>query len=237
MSASTQALLTTRESKTGKAGNASAQAKKPKLSPPISSSIDQVSFLQRTVGNRQVERLLKSGVSQDDLASGPSVAKSVFQPGPLVETNLATGQSNHPGNVASGEIATLPPRVQEVLRSPGQPLDPATRAFMEPHFHRSFSHVCVHADGKAAESARSVGALAYTVGQNVVFGGNSYAPTTHAGRKLRGAIDWVKRKGSGISISISATKNGLGAYLRCWRGAKLGVPSGGVPYRRAVLRI
>jgi hypothetical protein len=126
MSASNQALLTTPESKTGKAGNASAQAKKPKLAPPTNSSVDQISLLQRTVGNREVERLLKSGVSQAELASGPSVAESGFQPavtalpmGPLIETNLATGQPNHPGSVASGEIATLRRLCRRCYACPG----------------------------------------------------------------------------------------------------------------------
>jgi hypothetical protein len=168
MSASTQALLTDRESKTGKAGNSSAQAKTPNLLPPISSSIDQISFLQRTVGNREVERWLKSGVSQAELASGPSVAESGFQPavtalptGPLIETNLATGQPNHPGSVGSGEIATVPPLVQEVLRSAGQPLDPATRAFIEPCFGHDFGSVRVHTDARADNPSQSLSARAF----------------------------------------------------------------------------
>ena len=33
-----------------------------------------------------------------------------------------------------------PPIVHEVLRSPGQPLDPATCAFMEPRFGHGFSN-------------------------------------------------------------------------------------------------
>src|SRR5215212_3769005 len=57
-----------------------------------------------------------------------------------------------------------PPIVHDVLRSPGQPLDPTTRAFMEPRFGHDFSQVRVYADTKAAESARAVRALAYTVG-------------------------------------------------------------------------
>jgi hypothetical protein len=60
--------------------------------------------------------------------------------------------------------------VQEVLRSPGQPLDPATRAFMEPRFGHNFGHVRMHTDAKAADSARVVCAHAYTMGRNVVFG-------------------------------------------------------------------
>jgi hypothetical protein len=74
--------------------------------------------------------------------------------------------------------------VSEVLRSPGQPLDTATRAFMEPRFGRDFSGVRVHTDAKAEESARAVSARAYAVGSNVVFGIGQYAPRTAAGNRL-----------------------------------------------------
>jgi hypothetical protein len=78
----------------------------------------------------------------------------------------------------------VPPIVYEVLRSPGQPLDPATHAFMEPRFGRDFSHVRVHTDAKAVESAQALNALAYTAGQNVVFGPGQFAPRTFAGKRL-----------------------------------------------------
>ncbi len=79
---------------------------------------------------------------------------------------------------------TTVPIVSEVLRSPGQPLDAGTRAFMESRFSHDFSGVQVHTNGKAAESARAVNALAYTVGRDVVFGTNQYAPHSHAGQKV-----------------------------------------------------
>jgi hypothetical protein len=78
----------------------------------------------------------------------------------------------------------VPPIVREVLRSPGLPLDLATRAFFEPRLGRDFSDVLVHTDARAAESARAVNALAYTVGRNVVFGAGRYAPHLGEGRKL-----------------------------------------------------
>jgi hypothetical protein len=71
-----------------------------------------------------------------------------------------------------------------VLRSPGQPLDPATRIAMEAHFNQDFSRVRVHTGSRAAESARSVEARAYTAGRHVVFGTGQYAPTLAAGRSL-----------------------------------------------------
>lgn len=84
---------------------------------------------------------------------------------------------------ATGE-SVAPPIVHEVLATPGQSLDPATRGFMESRFGHDLSRIRVHADSRAAESARAVEALAYTVGKDVVFGAGQYAPHSPAGRKL-----------------------------------------------------
>jgi hypothetical protein len=85
------------------------------------------------------------------------------------------------GQRVSTDVPTI---VHEVLRSSGQPLDAATRTFMEPRFGHDFSQVRVHTDAQAAESARALNALAYTVGRDVVFGRGQYAPGANPGRKL-----------------------------------------------------
>jgi GH24 family phage-related lysozyme (muramidase) len=77
-----------------------------------------------------------------------------------------------------------PAVIQDALRPAGRPLDAATRAFMEPRFGHDFSRVRVHTDVPAADSARAVDALAYTVGHQVVFGTGQYAPATTAGQRL-----------------------------------------------------
>jgi Domain of unknown function (DUF4157) len=82
------------------------------------------------------------------------------------------------------QYSEIPPIVHEVLNSAGQQLDPATRAFMEPRFGHDFGNVRVHTDARAAESAHAVHAHAYTVGQNVVFAANEFAPGTRQGREL-----------------------------------------------------
>jgi hypothetical protein len=82
------------------------------------------------------------------------------------------------------EQAAAPPIVDEVLASSSQPLDVSARSFMEPRFGHDLGHVRVHADERAAESARAVGALAYTVGSKIVFGRGQYAPATQTGRRL-----------------------------------------------------
>lgn len=79
---------------------------------------------------------------------------------------------------------TAPPIVHNVLRSPGRPLDPATRGFMESRFGHDFSRVRIHTDERAARSAREVNALAYSVGRDVVFADGQYAPHSNSGQRL-----------------------------------------------------
>src|SRR3972149_7292004 len=62
-----------------------------------------------------------------------------------------------------------PGGVQEVLHSPGEPIEASTRAFFELRFGNDFSRVRVHTDARAAESAQVVKARAYAVGHDVVF--------------------------------------------------------------------
>lgn len=88
-----------------------------------------------------------------------------------------------------GEGATTagreaPEVVHDVLRTAGQPIDAETARFFEPRFGHDFSDVRIHADAQADVSARAVGALAYTVGQNIVFGQGRYEPRTNEGRRL-----------------------------------------------------
>jgi outer membrane protein OmpA-like peptidoglycan-associated protein len=55
---------------------------------------------------------------------------------------------------------------------------------MEARFGHDLSHVRIHTDRQAAESARAVKARAYTVGNEVVFGEGEYLPRTLAGQRL-----------------------------------------------------
>lgn len=75
------------------------------------------------------------------------------------------------------------PIVDEVLRSPGQSLDPATRSLMQSSFGHDFSKVRVHADPPAAKSARGFHARAYTFGHNIVLR-DGYQPNTEPGRRV-----------------------------------------------------
>src|SRR5580658_11217927 len=104
----------------------------------------------------------------------------------------------------TGGSAAAPALVHDVLRSSGRPLDAATRAFFEPRFGHDFSKVRLHTDGQAAESARAVNALAYTVGQDIAFGEGQYAPAAAEGRRLLAhELTHVVQQGSGTPASSS----------------------------------
>jgi len=115
--------------------------------------------LRQSLGNRGMQGLLRAGVIQAKLRVGQPddshereadhVADQVMRmPASPLRIACACGgecpkcRTSHPDpeqvrvqpkRVASGDPgqSTAPPIVDEVLRSPGQALDPATRAFMD----------------------------------------------------------------------------------------------------------
>ena len=114
-------------------------------------------------------------------------AKKQRKASPGDSTTSPGGESrlrqHHSGKPDASPLAA-PPVVREVLGEPGQPLNAETRALMESRFGHDFSKVRVHTDGKAAESAQAVNALAYTVGSDIVLGTGQYAPETNEGKQL-----------------------------------------------------
>jgi hypothetical protein len=80
--------------------------------------------------------------------------------------------------------SSLEAAIQSVRRSSAHPLDRATRAFMEPRFGQDFRHVRIHTGTAAANAARAVGARAFTIGSDVVFGQGNYTPEIRTGQRL-----------------------------------------------------
>jgi hypothetical protein len=95
----------------------------------------------------------------------------------------ATSQSPE-GIQPATSVSRVPPIVHEVLNSPGQSLDPATRSFFEPRFGRDLGGVQVHTSPSASQSAAALQARAFASGNHLVFGAGQYMPAGGEGRRL-----------------------------------------------------
>ena len=126
--------------------------------------------------------------SERDIGRGVEAGRpDALGPGGLLHLQRLAGNSGVAGLVAqrraSGddEGSDASP-VHDVVSSKGSPLDPNVRSQMESAVGHEFGDVEVHTDSRAADSARSVQAHAYTVGNHIVFGEGRYRPETDQGR-------------------------------------------------------
>ncbi|HEV7661598.1 MAG TPA: DUF4157 domain-containing protein [Allosphingosinicella sp.] len=84
----------------------------------------------------------------------------------------------------SAGATEIPASVDRTLAASGAPLERRAREDMEQRFGHDFSQVRVHHDAAAGQSARDVGAHAYTVGSHIVFAPGRFAPSSPDGRHL-----------------------------------------------------
>jgi hypothetical protein len=142
---------------TGECSACRVTPKRPLAAPPARHTVDE--------SEQEAERIAEqvtSGV-QDRAASAPPIRAL---------PRGAEQQQEAPASVA------------ETLSMAGSPLSPALRKDMEQRFGRDFSSVRVHVGPVAARSANDMGADAYTVGRNIVFGAGKFSPASSAGRRL-----------------------------------------------------
>lgn len=139
----------------------------------------------QVAGNLATERLIRSGQVESKLtvnspndSSEREADRAAEQVMHMPESSplKAKSRTDTGGNSAPNEL------VQSL--GSGQALDPETRTFFEERFGADFSHIRVHTDEKAVESARAIEAEAYTAGADIVFGAARYNPTTPEGKRL-----------------------------------------------------
>jgi len=147
--------------------------------------------------DRAAEHVMR--MSGSDLSSSPN-AETVHRKGVnSEEEDKKNVHTKNNGNAPS--VGGAPPIVDQVLKSAGEPLGGATRAFFEPRFGADFSNVRVHSDQTAAQSAGSINALAYAAGNHVVLGsGGSIGPNSLMAHELahivqQGEAQTVRRAG------------------------------------------
>ena len=129
--------------------------------------------------DRVAERVTRAPEAGIALAPAPpQISRNVAACEPEAQEAQRKSTSGH------DRSEEAPALVHEVLGSPGRALDAASRAYFEPWFVRDFGQVRIHDDARAAASARPVNALAYTLGQHIVFGAGAYEPRSDGGRRL-----------------------------------------------------
>jgi hypothetical protein len=98
----------------------------------------------------------------------------------------ASGERAHRPVAGRGAVDRIevPPVVDAVLASDGQPLDALVRRIMEPRLGHELGNVRIHAGGDAARAARSIQAVAFTAGSQIVVGADAPPVSTSRGRGL-----------------------------------------------------
>jgi hypothetical protein len=129
----------------------------------------QTPTIQRACADCEEEKVQRMGEEPEE--------DEALQAAPLAWGVLASASG---GLVASGRAAT---QVAEA-RQGGVPLSTLERDYFQPRLGHDLSAVRVHAGPEAAQAAAAVGARAFTVGPDIVFGAGQAAPTSEAGRRL-----------------------------------------------------
>jgi hypothetical protein len=92
--------------------------------------------------------------------------------------------ANRRQRFATGAPSMEPPRRVSLERANGRPLGVTVAARMRAALGHDFSSVRVHTDAAAAATAGSLGARAFTVGNDIGFAQGKYAPHTAGGAQL-----------------------------------------------------
>lgn len=100
------------------------------------------------------------------------------------QRSKAPGWSTLQEDIANEPSRPVPRLVHDVLRSPAKYLDDRTRQSAEAGFGWNVSDVRIHTDERASKSANALNALAYTVGNDIVFGPGQYRVGTPEGDSL-----------------------------------------------------
>jgi hypothetical protein len=146
---------------------------------------------------QEADRVAEQVIRMPEVPMGDESASR--QVAPLVQRKMSDADANG--------IGTAPAIVHDVLATPGHPLDAATRNYFELRFGHDFSGVRLHADTRAAESASSVNALAYTVGNHIVLnpGGSFSGCSTDRSLLAHELVHVVQQGGSAFGGRAKAS--------------------------------
>ncbi|MFZ3383025.1 MAG: DUF4157 domain-containing protein [Candidatus Methanoperedens sp.] len=188
-----------------------------KTSQSISSPAEQILFLQRTIGNQAVGRLINSKALQAKLIIG--------QPGDIYEQEadrmaeqVMRMSEPHVSNETKVSNTQASSDLQQRLnnsKGSGKTLPEDMRSSFESALGADFSTVNIHTGTDSIEMNKELGAQAFTHGSDIYFNAGKYDPASNSGRQLLAheLMHTVQQGGSAL-LSRKQTGKTENEYLK-----------------------
>ena len=162
------------------------------------------------------EEMLQPKLMQDRAGSVRRLCPACeeeLQRQPMEEEEEETLQAKADGNGELNSSAGLSGYLAGL--SGGSPLGESERGFFEPRFGRDFSEVRLHSDVRADRAARSINAMAFTRGNDIVLRSDLHQPGSTGGRHLLAhELTHVVQQRGGTDTGLQRRPNGPGAASR-----------------------
>jgi hypothetical protein len=136
---------------------------------------DQITPLVQRQNEPEEEEEIQTKMSDNDQIQRQE-AEPEEEEGETLQTKQVKGTSPQSSAKLDAQINTV--------KSGGRPLPVSTRKFFEARLGSDFSQVRIHDDVRAANTAKSLNAKAFTLGKDVAFGAGQYMPETKEGKKI-----------------------------------------------------
>jgi hypothetical protein len=127
--------------------------------------------VQRQTDTKEEERVMKKQDKKDENKI-------------MKKEEMKDEEKIHKKDTGSNASPTITGSYINTLQSKGSHLPTQAQQFFSSKMGYNFSHVKIHTDKEAAESAKDVNAKAYTVGNNIVFNEGQYNTESGEGKKL-----------------------------------------------------
>ncbi|MBN2533455.1 MAG: DUF4157 domain-containing protein [Spirochaetales bacterium] len=186
-----------------------------------------IDFLQRTVGNMDVQRMFKTReilaklyvnqpgdiyeqeadriaeliVSMEDMEDMEDIED--------IENQLKSAETKIQKKGSSGEESVTGQLEAKInaIKGRGESLGSKVRDYFQPRFGVDLGNVRIHTDSNADRLARAVRARAFTLGNDIVFAKGEYKPGTLEGKKLVAhELTHVIQQGNALSLKTQSLR-------------------------------
>lgn len=166
---------------------------------PFRSDVHPILQLQPILGNQRIVQLIRSGqLSMDGHFQRPDVPSSA-----MAHTLQPSGDRTTAAHPATGPRAeeTVTARLQRAASESSRPIEEPIRSSLEQDLGHDFRQVRVHSGAASAAAAESIGARAYTLGNDIHLGAETRGMGGHEYHRLMAheAIHTVQQGGRTVA--------------------------------------